>query len=98
MERIERLLKEKKGYYGKIASKARKSLEKAPQSGGLRIVRSHGSVQYYLCEGGGDTNGKYIRRENDKLAYRLAQRDYDRKVLRSADEKVNGCVQNQRNL
>lgn len=88
MDKIRTLLEEKKEYYSKIISQASKSLEKAPQSGNLRIVHSHGTAQYYLCEGG-DTNGKYIRREKNGIAYKLAQRDYDRKILRSADAKVN---------
>ncbi len=88
MDKIRELLEKKREYYGKIASQASKSLEKAPQSGNLRIVHSHGAVQYYLCEGGGDTNGKYIRKENNTLAYELAQRDYDKKILCSAGAKI----------
>ena len=88
MEKIKKLLEEKRKYYLEIANMASKSLEKAPQSGNLRIVHSHGAVQYYLCEDGGDTNGKYIQKKNHSLVYQLAQRDYDKKVLRSARAKV----------
>lgn len=89
MDKIRGLLEEKKEYYSNIVSGAKKSLEKAPQSGNLRILHSHGTVQYYLCEGGGDTNGKYIRRDDNIIAYKLAQRDYDKKILRSASAKLD---------
>lgn len=89
MEKIRELLEQKKEYYREIANRASESIKKAPKSGNLRIIHSHGTEQYYLCRGGGDTNGTYIRKENRILAHQLAQRDYDKKILQSVDEKLD---------
>lgn len=55
-------------------------LENAPD-GGLRIVHNHGSRQYYRR---GKQND-YIRKENGSLVKALAQKEYDKKVLRALE-------------
>ena len=57
----------------------RKRLEKAPE-GSLRVSKTHGTCQFYnkteLYQ-----PGKYIPRKDRPLAVRLAQKDYDKKLL-----------------
>lgn len=65
-----------------------KALREAPE-GKLRISTNGKRVQYYLREGAKDTNGTYIRGENMELVRRLAQKDYDQKVLRVAEKELN---------
>ena len=57
----------------------RKRLEKAPE-GSLRVSKTHGTYQFYnkteLYQ-----PGKYIHHKDRPLAVRLAQKDYDKKLL-----------------
>ena len=64
----------------------KESIERAPE-GGLRITHNHGSLQYYRC--GADKNNEYIRKQDVSLAMELAQKEYDRKILKilEADKK-----------
>ena len=82
MKEIRNILQEKQKYYREMKSKLiKESTHNAPK-GRLRVIRSHGTYQYYLCAGKGDTNGKYIRKKDRKLAEEIAQRDYDRQMLK----------------
>lgn len=73
-----------------IIMKTRSSLERAPQ-GQLRISHCGKTIQYYWRskkkEGVPQTE-KYIRKDNLQLAYRLAQRDYDQKLLETAEKSL----------
>ncbi len=59
-------------------------LEKAPQ-GGLHIINCHGTPQYYLRSrsksDGNSFTSSYIPRKNILLARRLAQKEYDKKIV-----------------
>jgi len=63
-------------------------LKSAP-SGFLRINSSGGRTNYYVRDNPKDFNGKYIPAKDLYVARRLAQRDYDKKVLRSAEQELN---------
>ena len=84
MERILEELKRKKNYYDQIILHAQKRLEGAPENGNLRVVNCRGVDEYYLCTEKGDTNGRYISKKDRKIAYDIAQRDYERKVIACA--------------
>ena len=58
----------------------RKRYKTAPE-GSLRIVNKWNKHQYYHKINLGDTEGKYIPRKDRPLAARLAQKDYDKKLL-----------------
>ena len=66
------------------------STKNAPK-GFLRIAHSNDTIQYYhktkenneICK-----SGQYIRKGNRKLAYDLAQRDYDLSVLAVAKQHL----------
>jgi len=58
-----------------------KGLAGAPE-GRLRIGRSQGCPQYFLCTRTTTTNGKYLPKSNLELAKRLAQKGYDENILK----------------
>lgn len=64
----------------------KKNLESAPE-GGLRIIHNHGSSQYYKREHDGETGSGYIRKQDIALAQALAQKEYDRKILKILEQE-----------
>ena len=56
--------------------------------GSLRINGSGNRVQYFHKMKGGNVLGTYIPKKNIALAQTLAQKDYERKVLRSIEQEV----------
>lgn len=86
MKEIRSILEEKQKYYREMKSKIEKAAGHNKQKGRLRVIRSHGTFQYYLCVGKGDTNGRYIRKRDRKLAEEIAQRDYDVQMLKCISE------------
>ena len=56
-----------------------KSLEKAPE-GRVRMGKSNGSVQFYYCKTGDNSNGHYIRKSEHALVRKLLQKEYDKKL------------------
>lgn len=67
----------------KTIIKAEKSLKKAPK-GSLIVSKSNGCIQFYHSSYGDGNNRKYISVENNKLVHDLAQKDYDKIVLKTA--------------
>lgn len=60
--------------------------------GFLRIAHKNNAIQYYHKSEENSLlhkSGKYIRKENRKLAYDLAQRDYNLSVLKIARKQLN---------
>lgn len=72
----------------KILQKTSEQLKDAPL-GRLRLSSSNKSVQYYYCVPGGRKNGEYLPREKEKLAYRLAQKSYDEKIMKLAEKRLS---------
>lgn len=58
------------------------NLQDAPE-GSLRISQSRGRTQYYLRKKPADKGGAFIRKDRKELAARLAQKDYDQKLLKA---------------
>ncbi len=66
------------------------NLSQAPE-GSLRITSSGKQVQYMHCTGNdkkSKTQGIYIKKENEELARKLAQKGYDQKVKRIVDRRL----------
>ena len=63
------------------------ALKNAP-AGSVRIVRRGKKLQFYKKTGAGDYQGTYMPREEDALARRLVQKDYDERVLEKAKEEL----------
>lgn len=63
-----------------IEKAAKEDIKNAPQ-GTLRIAKKYNTEQYYWRTDAKDTEGKYIRKSEEKLIKGLVQKDYARKVL-----------------
>lgn len=74
-----------------ILKKAESGIKKAP-SGSLRIVDKKTYVQYYQITQKGDTQGKYIKKDNMKLAAALAKKDYDKKVVKTIEKEIKEII------
>ena len=66
--------------------KVEKRLKAAP-AGVLRITKKWNSYQYYQRNTPDDVKGKYLSRKDDPLAIRLAQKDYDAKLLKVLEKQ-----------
>ena len=75
-----------------IIEAAESDLKDVPQ-GRLKIVRSKNRTQYYLRLDGSSDTGIYLRKEQMELVKRLAQRDYDRQVLKAAKKELRALDQ-----
>ncbi|MBR6537384.1 MAG: hypothetical protein IKT67_09315 [Lachnospiraceae bacterium] len=101
MKTTERILEEELMQLKKIVENARKRLETAPL-GRLRITRKQYGVEYYYKEhetnrkaereageeSNHNGNGRYMRKSELNLVKRLAQRDYDKLVVKRAEERI----------
>lgn len=90
MKTIKDLITKKLEAIEQVLQKARLSLAKAPD-GNLRIARkqdSRGIVhpQYYVVTQKGDTKGTYLPQSKIDTAKKIAQRDYDQKVVEVASQ------------
>ena len=71
------------------------SIQNAP-SGNLKIINCRGVEQYYLDSAETRTsypNGKYLRKSDLELAGKLAQRNYDEKLLSEVEKQLKN-IQN----
>ena len=77
----------RRDWLAKIIEEKERALEMAPE-GTLRILKRKGYNQYYWRKDAKDTNGTYINKGEIELANRLAQKDYDEKVLKQAKKEL----------
>lgn len=87
MENITELLKAREQYLLQLRKEKEKALAKAPE-GYLRICKHGNKMQHYHRKDPKDFSGTYIKEKDIRLAQRLAQKDYDKKVLQSADREI----------
>ena len=90
MSYLQEALLKKEEELSNLITQIRQSLCDAP-SGQLRISAKGKKIQYYYRTqetNGPFRNGQYIRKKDQELAYRLAQRDYDRKLLEIAEKEL----------
>lgn len=59
--------------------------------GKLRVNKYSGRVKYYHITQPGDKSGKYIPKGEVEFARKLAQKDYDQKVLQVVEQKLK-CI------
>ena len=88
MEEIKNLLEAREKQLLQLKKEKEKALKSAPE-GSLRICRHGDRTQYYHREDPKDCNGVYIREKEIALAQKLAQKDYDKKVLSSIEKELN---------
>ena len=79
------LLSRKEEILKKIKA-VKKRLNTAP-NGSLRVAKKHRNYQYYQVDTKNDTLGKYIHSKDRSIAIRLAQKDYDTKLLKVLEKQ-----------
>ena len=87
MHQVKANLREREKMLLKLKKEKQKALQK-PVKGSLRISNHGKRVQYYLRSDPHEVNGTYIRKENRDLARRIAQQDYDKKVLQTTEKEI----------
>ena len=88
MEEVKELLKIREKQLMHLKSEKEKALKKAPD-GLLRVCNRKKKAQYYHRKNSKDIKGVYIREKDIKIAQALAQKDYDRRVLRATEKELN---------
>lgn len=92
MDQIIKLMKERAIILRKAIEKANREREPYPD-GHLRITTSNDKPRYYLITKRGDTNGKYITRENRSIIPQLAKKDYNQQFLTEATKELERLEQ-----
>lgn len=93
MKKIESILREERYQLKKIEEETTKRLKTAP-TGSLRIRKWKGVVEYYYRNVDTDNvsessnNGRYLKKSEEVLARRIAQRDYDVRVIKRVQERI----------
>ena len=88
MEEVKNLLKVREKELLQLKKEKKKALQNAPE-GTLRICTRGNKVQYYHRTVPKDFNGVYIREKDYKLAQKLAQKDYDAKILKAVEKELH---------
>lgn len=87
-EEIRDIMLKRKTELLRLEKEINNNLQDAPE-GSLRISQSRGRTQYYLRKKPTDKGGAFIRKDRKELAARLAQKDYDQKLLKAARLEMN---------
>ena len=87
MEQIKKILQERESQLQQLKKEKEKALTKAPK-GSLRLCQHGDKIQYYHRNNPKDFNGVYIKEKDIELAKQLAQKDYDKKVITSAEREL----------
>ena len=88
MKTMKTILEEEVKMLRKVKREAEKRLKNAPD-GNLRVENKTGrSEYYYRAEGNERKNGRYLKKDELDVATRIAQRDYDRKIVKLAEERI----------
>lgn len=88
MEQVKNLLEAREKQLLQLKAEKEKALLSAPK-GSLRVCSHGDKTQYYYRQDPKDCNGVYIREKEIALAQKLAQKDYDKKVLASIEKELN---------
>lgn len=80
-------LESRKQYLKEIVEKKAEALADAP-AGRLRTCTYKGNNSYYFVEKAKDSTGKYLTKKDMELACALAQKDYDQRVIASAEREL----------
>lgn len=86
---IESILKKESCQLKQIIKECEKSVQNAPK-GNLRIAKKNNRFEYYYVNENDNKGGKYLKKKEEDFVRKLAQRDYELSVLRSAKERLKG--------
>ncbi len=70
-----------------IREKIQNNLKNVPD-GRLRVGKSQNCVQYYYCKEGTSDSGTYLSKKDIALAKQLAQKSYDKNVLKCVNKRL----------
>lgn len=88
MRTLESSLRKELRQLRKIVEEVEKRLKTAP-AGNLRIAKKGNGVEYYYKnKTENDGKRRYMRKSEEKLVKRLAQRDYDTSIVKNAEERI----------
>lgn len=88
MKTMESVLRDEIKQLEIIIKEAQKRLKTAPQ-GHLRIMEKRNKPQYYYKSNEQkSSNGRYMKKSEIELAKRIAQKDYDIRMVKNAQERV----------
>ena len=88
MKTVEVKLREEMNQLERIVEKARKRISIAP-TGYLRIKKKRGGVEYYYkSKDVSSSNGRYMKKSEEKIVRGIAQRDYDTNIVKNAEERI----------
>ena len=87
MKEIKTLVEKRKEVLIRLKQEKEKALQNVPQ-GTLRICHSGNRTQYYHRRDGKDSSGVYMPKKEHNLAHKLAQKEYDQKVLKAVDKEL----------
>lgn len=87
MKTIEVILSEERKQLENVVEEAGKRLVKMPE-GNLRIKKKRSDIEYYYKSKDTSVNGRYIKKSEKNLARRIAQRDYDAKLIKCAEVRI----------
>ncbi len=88
MGQIKEILEKRANELQQWKKEKEEALQKAPH-GSLRLCKHGNKTQYYYRNNPKDSNGIYIKDKDIELAKKLAQKDYDKKVLCCAEKELN---------
>ena len=88
MEEIKRKLEKRQNQLQRLKKEKEKALMNVPE-GALRVCCHGNRVQYYRRNDAKDFNGVYLKEKDLPVARKLAQKDYDKKVLQAAQKELN---------
>ena len=83
---LESLLLRRIDILNNIIKTAEEDIDASPE-GCLRMYEKHGTNQYYCCDHG-DKHGKYIKKSDQALMQKLAQKDYALSALSAAKNEL----------
>lgn len=90
MKTIETILREEINHLKIMVEDGKRRLAAAP-AGRLRIMKKRGGVEYYYKSkgsGNANSNGRYLKKSEANLAQEIAQRDYDIRMVKNAEERI----------
>lgn len=79
-------LKKRNEMLNKLIAKTKKEIPKFPE-GHIRVVKKRKIAQYYLITEKADTQGKYLKKNQRKIAEEIAQKDYLKKLLKESERE-----------
>lgn len=87
MDQVKKMLEGRKQQLLSLKREKEGALANAPE-GILRVCCSGQRTQYYRRENEKDGNGTYLRKKNRDIICKLAQKEYDQKVLRVVEKEL----------